>query len=273
TFNVNHQDDEILIKIEIIEYTNSAKDQIRSRLPYQIIGYLNDENKTGQCLKIPSITFLNVESDLIYTLFNESIQIDLISQSQCDIEMNECSMVSAFHWKVKSIVETTIEDQIQIQFEWTPRLVEQCGFHTHCIRCFDQLDNFNEKCLQIFVNGFDCQRRTNSNQSCSWSPFSTWNRVNETIYRRNRTCRETFHSEKTCSFCFGSSVQYQSSLTFLKDFDLFEQSLLTPTRAQSTRKILFIATIFWIIAFLIAFAFSILYAIRNEMKIYKRKLK
>ncbi|CAF1688905.1 unnamed protein product [Adineta ricciae] len=81
--------------------------------------------------------------------------------------------------------------------EWTPRLVKQCGFHTHCIRCFDQLDNFNEKCLQIFVNGFDCQRRTNSNQSCSWSPFSTWNRVNETIYRRNRTCRETFHSEKT----------------------------------------------------------------------------
>ncbi|CAF1653257.1 unnamed protein product, partial [Adineta ricciae] len=266
TFNVNHQDDEILIKIEIIEYTNSAKDQIRSRLPYQIIGYLNDEDKTGQCLKTPSIALLNIENDLIYTFFNESIHIDLISRSQCDIEMNECSMISAFQWKVKSIVETTIEDQIQIQFEWTPRIVEQCGFHTHCIRCFDQLDNFNEKCLQIFINGFDCQNRTNSNQSCSWSPFTIWNRINETIYRRNRTCRETFHSEKTCSFCFGSSVQYQSSLTFLKDFDLFEQSLLTPTRAQSTRKILFIATIFWIIAFLIASAFSIFYAIRNKTK-------
>lgn len=158
TFNANHPEDEILIKIEIIEYTNSAKDQIRSRLPYQIIAYLNDENRTGECLKTPSITLLNVENDLIYILFNESIQIDLISQSQCDIEMDECSMISSFHWKIKSIIETTIEDQIQMQFEWTPRLVEQCGYHIHCIRCFDQFDNSNEKCLQIFVNGFDCRK-------------------------------------------------------------------------------------------------------------------
>ncbi|CAF1449986.1 unnamed protein product [Adineta ricciae] len=105
--------------VELISFMNIS--QVNSppmtRLPYQIIGYLNDEDKTGQCLKTPSITLLNIENDLIYTFFNESIHIDLISQSQCDIEMNECSMISAFQWKVKSIVETTIEDQIQIQFE------------------------------------------------------------------------------------------------------------------------------------------------------------
>ncbi|UJR34907.1 hypothetical protein I4U23_027685 [Adineta vaga] len=239
--NTFKDEDEILIKIEIIEYKIN---EIRSRLPFHFLVYLNNDNRSEHCHQIPTIHFLNFENNFLHILLNETIQIDLISQSQCDIEIDQCLIQSQFHWKIKSLIETIIRNQIQIEFEWTPNLLEQCGYHIHCIRCIDQLDNFNEKCIQIFVYGSNCQYLINQKSICTWSTFTKWIKHNETSYKRNRTCYETLNSKKICSFCFGLSIQYQSSSSFIKDLELFQESLLTPTRAHSTMKIIFITTIF-----------------------------
>jgi hypothetical protein len=235
--NSHISESEIVIKIEIIEY--NKKDEIRSRLPYHIIGLIDYED---QCYLLPSINLLNVENNQIHVLLNQSVQIHLISQSQCQIPMDECLINSAFHWKIKSIIEKNIlnhQSQIEIEFEWIPKSVQQRGFHIHCIRCLDQLANYIDKCINIFVYGTNCRKFNLALQSrifidliylenlnpqtkiCSWSPFSIWSKNNQTTYKRSRSCYETSNNEKVCSFCFGSSTEYQSSLAFTKGFYFF----------------------------------------------------
>jgi hypothetical protein len=156
-------ENEIVIKIEIIEYLNKKKDQIRSRLPYHFIALIDNYNNKEICHLLPLISLLNIENEIIHVSLNESIQIHLISQSQCQVEMDECFINSGFHWKIKSMIETIIHDhqnQIQLEFEWIPNNIQQCGFHIHCIRCLDQLANYNDKCLRIFVNGPTCRKFT-----------------------------------------------------------------------------------------------------------------
>jgi hypothetical protein len=68
--------------------------------------------------------------------------------------MDECLINSPFHWKIKS----HIEKNNQYEFEWIPKTIEQCGFQIHCIRCLDQFNNFNDKCIQISVNGPICRK-------------------------------------------------------------------------------------------------------------------
>lgn len=232
----------ILIEIEIIEYFNHKKDQIRSRLPYHIIALIDDDVEMNDCNQVPLINLLNIENNQIHIEMNEPIQVDLKSISQCPLEMDECLIQSSFHWKIKLHNEKTNllnnQNEIDYQFEWIPKSNPHCGYHIHCIRCSNNNDNFLDKCINIFVYGPTCRtflsfpfslnqflsNLENANQDhklCSWSSFSSWSRFNQTTYKRQRTCLETSKPSKTCPFCFRSSFQYQSSLAFIKGFHFF----------------------------------------------------
>ncbi|CAF1187377.1 unnamed protein product [Adineta steineri] len=149
---------EILIQIEIIEYFNKNKNQIRSRLPYHFIVFIDNENKTDICTNKPLINFLNIENNLIHVALNQPIEIHLISQSQCQIEMDECFILSGFYWKIIQSIIYEHQSQIQLQFQWIPKSIQQCGYHIHCIRCLDQFQNYNDKCINILVYGNDCRK-------------------------------------------------------------------------------------------------------------------
>lgn len=111
---------------------------------------------------------------------------------------------------------------------------------------------------------------------CSWSPFTTWTKNNQTTYKRTRRCSQISDAHRACSFCFGSSVEYQSSFVFLKgllllavivsivlslvaDVELFEQSLLFPTRAHSTIRIISMVTCLSLVGLLTALVTSIVH--------------
>ena len=228
-----------VIEIEIIEYSNEKKDQIRSRLPYHLIAFVDSLHSVDTCVKLPSVKLLNIENIQIHVSLNEIVLIHLISSSECSIGMDECLINSPFHWKIKSHIEKSIENdrnEVEYIFEWIPKLNEQCGFQIHCIRCLDQFGNSNDKCIQIFVDGPTCRIKHSSSKfshliyfffseiehqikdKCTWSPFSIWLKFNQTFYKRNRICSYTSDHTKACSFCLGSSLELQSSLAFLKGF-------------------------------------------------------
>ncbi len=106
----------------------------------------------------------NIENNQIDVLLNEIIQINIISSSLCQIEMDECLINSPFHWKIKSHIEKTHQYEIEYEFEWIPKTIEQCGFQIHCIRCLDHFNNFHDKCIQISVNGPICRKSISSNR-------------------------------------------------------------------------------------------------------------
>lgn len=152
-----------LIEIEIIEYTNSNKDQIRSRLPYQILAFIDSINPKEMCRKVPLIKLSNIENKEIHVELNDLVSINVISSSECPIEMDECVIRSPFHWKMKSHLEKRTDNEgseVDYLFEWIPKTFEHCGFQIHCVRCSDQLGNVNEHCVLIFVNGSICRNQS-----------------------------------------------------------------------------------------------------------------
>ena len=146
-----------VIEIEIIEYTNTKKDQIRSRLPYHFIAFVDSINPEEICRKLPLIELINIENKEIHVQLDETVLVNVISSSKCRVEIDECIMTSPFHWRIKSHIEKRTENEVDYLFEWIPKTIEHCGFQIHCIRCLDQLANLNEKCIQIFVNGSICR--------------------------------------------------------------------------------------------------------------------
>lgn len=154
-------EDLVFIQMELIEYVDETKKVIRSRLPYHSMVFITHADSAEKCRERPSIALTNVENDVVHVLMSESMKIGVVSRSACPVEMEECSMLSGFHWKTRSLVETILADQhseIHFEFEWTPRLNEHCGFHLHCIRCVDQSDNYEDRCLTIYVDGHACRQ-------------------------------------------------------------------------------------------------------------------
>jgi len=151
-----------LLVIEIVEYVNEQKTNIRSRSPYHVIVIISESEDETSCSQSPLISLLNIENGEIHVDMNEFTGIHLKSMSQCENEIDECSIMSASQWKMKSQIEQTNivnnQKEIEYEFEWISKTSFFCGHQIHCIRCLDNDDNFIDKCINIFTSATICRK-------------------------------------------------------------------------------------------------------------------